>query len=349
MQAPLPPGEVWMTAADLEHDKVVEEDVKRRGVDDVLVSSGRLAFDEGRVAHINSPVSGRVVRIDGSLGQHVDKGQILAVLSSPDLGDATSALSKATADLIAYEHAYHRLQGLHDEGGASDAAVEQAQDAWRTAKAEVERAQEKVSLLHAGRNVTESYPLTSPIAGTILARNVTPGFEIQGAYSGGNQPELFTVGDLEEVWLYADVYESDLGRVHAGQAIDLTVVGIPTAFHGSIDYLADMLDPQTRTARLRCTIANPEHKLEPEMYGTVRVHVAPIEALAIPRKSILHLGDQQLVFVDRGPAPDGRTRFERMPVVADETGADPYVPVTHGVDENQRIVISGGEALSAKL
>jgi cobalt-zinc-cadmium efflux system membrane fusion protein len=338
-----------MTAAELERDHVAEDDVKRRGIDDVLVSSGRLSFDEGRVAHITSPVSGRVVRIDGNLGQHVDKGQILALLKSPDLGDATSALAKASADLIASEHAYRRLEGLRAEGGASEAAVEQAQDAWRTARAEVERAQEKVALLHAGRNVTETYPLTAPIAGTILARNVTPGFEIQGTYSGGSQPELFTVGDLDQVWLYADVYESDLGRVHEGQAIDLTVVGIPTAFRGTIDYLADMLDPQTRTARLRCTIDNPEHKLEPEMYGTVRVHVAPVQALAIPRKSIVHLGDQQLVFVDRGAAPDGRTRFERMPVVADETGADPYVPITHGVDENQRIVVSGGEMLSAKL
>jgi cobalt-zinc-cadmium efflux system membrane fusion protein len=344
----LPPGEVWLTSAEVARDHVVEDTVQLRGLDDILVSSGRLSFDEGRVAHVISPVTGRVVKIDGALGQQVAKGQTLAVLSSPDLGDATSALNKAMADRVASEHAYHRAQQLHDEGGASDAVLEQAQDAWRIAKAEEERAREKVALLHAGRTVTETYPLTSPIAGTVVARTATPGVEVQGAYTGGSQ-ELFTVGDIDQLWLFADVYEADLGRVHAAQAVDLTVVGVPTVFHTTIDYVADMLDPQTRTARLRCTVLNQGHTLEPEMYGTVRVHVAPIQTLAIPREAILHLGGQQLVFIQRGPSSDGRTRFERIPVVADETGTDAYVPVHHGVDGGERIVSQGAAALSAML
>ncbi|HEY8091191.1 MAG TPA: efflux RND transporter periplasmic adaptor subunit, partial [Polyangiaceae bacterium] len=248
----------------------------------------------------------------------------------------------------ASEHAYRRAEQLRDEGGASVAALEQAQDAWRIAKAEEERTREKVSLLHAGRAVTLTYPLTSPIAGSIVARTATPGVEVQGAYNGGSQ-ELFTVGEVDQLWLYADVYEVDLGRVRAGQAVDLTVVGVPTVFRTTIDYVADMLDPQTRTARLRCTVLNPGHVLEPEMYGTVRVHVAPVETLAIPRGAILHLGGQQLVFLERGLAADGRTRFERVPVVADETGTDAYVPVRHGVDGGERIVSQGAAALSATL
>lgn len=349
MQAPLPAGEVWLSSADMTHDGVVVEEVKDRGIDDILASSGRIGFNEEHVAHVTSPVSGRVVQIDGALGEHVVKGQTLAVIHSPDLGDATSALSKATADLIAFEHAFRRAQALATDGAASAAAVEQAEDAWREAKAEAERAQEKVNLLHAGRGVTQTYPLTSPIAGTILARNVNPGSELQGMYVGGNQPDLFTVGDVDVLWVFADVYESDLARVHAGLPVDLTVMGITTTFHGTIDYVSDMLDPQTRTARLRCTIPNPDHTLEPEMYGTVRVHVAPVETLAIPRKAILHLGGQQLVFVDRGVSPDGRTRFERLPVTVDESGDNPYVAVQHGLERGDRIAAQGTEALSTKL
>jgi membrane fusion protein, heavy metal efflux system len=327
----------------------VVDDVKEHGIDDVIVTSGRIAFHEEHVAHITSPVSGRVTRIDGDLGEHVDKGKTLAVIQSPDLGDATSALSKATADLVAAEHAYRRAQALNQQGGASDAAVEQAQDAWRSSKAEVERAQEKAALFHAGRGVTQVYPLTSPIEGTVLARNVNPGFEIQGTYSGGALPELFTVGDIDEVWVYADVFQYDLARVHPGQSVDVSVVGLESPFHGTIELLSNMLDPQTRTTRLRCTIANPEHKLKPEMFATVSVHVTPIQALAIPRKAILHLGDHQLVFLDRGPSPDGRTRFERLPIVADETGESPYVPVSHGVQEGEKLVVRGAELLSGRL
>jgi cobalt-zinc-cadmium efflux system membrane fusion protein len=344
-----PPGEVWLRADEIAAGDIVDAPVELHAIDDVLVASGRVAFDEERVGHVSSPVSGRVVRIDGALGEHVRKGQVLALIRSPDLGDATSELAKAEAELIATEHTYRRTQTLREGGGASEANVEQTQDAWRIARAETERAQEKVALLHAGRGVTESYALTSPIDGTVLARNVSPGFEIQGAYVGGAQPELFTVGDVDDVWVFADIYESDLARVHAGQRVDVSVMSVPRPFEGKIDYVANMLDPQTRTARLRCTIKNPSHLLEPEMLGTVRVSVAPLQALAVPRGAILHLAGQSLVFVDQGPAPDGRTRFERLPIVADESGDAPFVPVEHGLESGQKVVAKGANGLSMRL
>jgi len=348
-QPGLPPGEVWLAADEVTHGGITVEKMGLHGIDDVLATSGRVAFDEERVAHITSPVSGRVVKIDGVLGAHVKKGQTLALISSPDLGDATSTLAKAQADLIATEHAYARAKELFAGGGASVSAVEQAEDAYRQAKAEVERAQEKVALFHAGRSVTGSYPLVSPIEGDILARNINPGAELQGTYSGGNLPELFTVGDLPDVWVFADIYETDLARVHAGQNVEVSVVGIPAPFEGKVDYVSNMLDPQTRTARLRCTIPNPQGALKPEMYGTVRVSVAPRQALAVPRGAILHLGGQQLVFLDRGNAPDGRRRYERLPIIADETGNNPYVPVEHGLDPGDEVVTKGAEVLSGKV
>jgi cobalt-zinc-cadmium efflux system membrane fusion protein len=345
----LPPGQVWLTPDEIAGAAVTSVPVEPHDINDVLVASGRVSFDEAHVAHVTSPVSGRVVRIDGALGEPVKKGQVLALIRSPDLGDATADLAKAEAERIATEHAYDRAKVLREGGGASDAAVEQAQDAWRIAQAELERAQEKVALFHAGAGVTESYALTSPIAGTVLARTVTPGFEIQGTYSGGSLPELFTVGDLDDVWVYADIYENDLARVHAGEHVSVSVTGVPERFEGQVDYVADMLDPQTRTARLRCTIPNPDHRLEPEMYGTVRVSVAAIQALAVPRSAVMHLADQSLVFVERGPAADGRMRYERLPVVVDESGDAPYVPVEHGLDRGDRVVAKGAEALSTRL
>ena len=347
--APRPPGEVWLNASDIARGGIVVEDVEEHGIDDILVTPGRVAFHEEHVSHVTSPVNGQVVRIDGALGEHVRKGQSLALIHSPDLGDATSALSKATADLIASEHAYRRAEALVKDGATSVQSAEQARDAWRQAVAEIQRAQEKVNLLHAGRGVTQAYPLVSPIDGTILARNINPGSQLQGIYSGGSQLDLFTVGDLDDVWVFGDVYEAELARVHAGLPVEFAATGVDGTFHGTIDYLASMLDPQTRTAPLRCTIANPTHALRPEMFGTVRVHVAPVEVLAIPRKAILHLGGQQMVFVDRGIAADRRTRFARMPVAADETGDNAHVAVLHGLVRGDRVVVSGTDFLSTRL
>lgn len=348
-QAGTPTGEVWMTTDEIAAAGVAAQPVERRDVDDVLVTSGRVAFDEEHVAHVLSPVSGQVTAIDGQLGQVVRRGQRLALLGSPDVGGATSDANKAQSDLVAAQHQYDRQKQMWAAKATSLQALQQAEDGRRNAKAEFERAQQKVQLLHVGDAVTQYYPLTSPIDGAILARNVTPGQQLQGMYSGGNSPELFTVGDTDLVWLFGAVYETDLSRVTAGAKVEVSVVGLPHAFEGKVDYVSGMLDPQTRTATLRCTIPNPGHELKPEMYGTLRVSVAPIEALAVARSAILHLGGTALVFVDRGTSPDGRERFERLPVSVDESGAGEWVPVKHGVEAGDRVVVKGAEALSSKL
>jgi cobalt-zinc-cadmium efflux system membrane fusion protein len=343
------PGEAWLRPDEVARAGVTVDAAADHAVDDMLVTNGRVTFDEGRVAHVLSPLSGRVVRIDADLGAHVRKGQALALLESPDVGVATSDLNKATANLIAAEHAFERQKDLLQAKATSEAALEQAEDAWRTAKAEHERASQKVTLLHAGRTVTQFYPLTAPIDGDVLARTLTPGLNLQGTYSGGTSPELFTIGDLDRVWVMADVYETDLARVHVGAHVEVTVMGLTQPFEGNVEWLADVLDPQTRTARLRCSIANADALLKPEMYGTVRVSVAPGSALAIARSAILHLADLTFVFVDRGPTADGREKFERLPIVADESGPGLWVPVAHGLDRGERVVVQGAQALSARL
>jgi len=342
-------GEAWLRQDEIARAGIQVQTVEERPVNDMLVTNGRVTFDEGRVAHVLSPLSGRVVKILADLGAHVHKGEALALIESPDVGIATSDLHKASAGLIAAEHAYARMKDLREANAASEAALEQAEDAWRTARAEHERAAQKVDLLHAGRSVTQLYPLTAPIEGDVLARSVTPGLNLQGAYSGGNSPEVFTIGDLKRVWMLADVYESDLSRVHVGAHVEVTAMGLTQPFEGSVEWVSAVLDPQTRTARLRCSIENPDGLLRPEMYGTVRVSVAPASALAVPPAAIVKLADQPFVFLDRGPAPDGREKFERTPVVADDTGATLWIPVLHGLERGDRVVVQGTTALSARL
>jgi cobalt-zinc-cadmium efflux system membrane fusion protein len=347
-QGPPLPGEVWLGAVDIARAGIVVEDVDERDIDDVLVTSGRIAFDEARVAHVVTPVSGRVVAIEGRLGERVHAGQTLAVIHSPDLGDATAALAKATAELVASAHAHRRAQSLLRGGAASAESVEQAEDAWRQARAERERASQKVALFHAGRHVTQVFTLTSPIDGAVLARSLNPGAELQGAYVGGPTSDLFTIGDLDVVWVSGDVYESDIARVHAGLLVEVEVTGVGD-FAGTVDLVSNMLNPETRTAILRCSIHNPAHILQPGMYGTVRVHVAPTRALALPRRAVFRLGEQDLVFLDRGSAPDGRTRFVRWPVAVDPRGNGPYEAVVQGAVRGDRVVVEGAASLSPML
>ena len=181
-------------------------------------------------------------------------------------------------------------------------------------------------------------------------RAVSPGMEVVGQYTQGSAVELYTNGELDRVWVLSDVFEVDLGRIKKGTRVSVRVVSYPDRlFEGVVDWVSDQLDPNTRTAKVRCTIDNPDRSLKPEMYATVSVSVAERRALAIPRSAMLRLGDQTVVFVETGAAPNGLIRFERRPVAVDEDEGGDYLPVTHGLDRGTKIVTTGAILLAGML
>jgi cobalt-zinc-cadmium efflux system membrane fusion protein len=322
-----------------------------RDVGDLLATPGRIAADEAHVGHVFSPVTGRILGIHAQVGEHVRKGAPLATIESPDLGDALSDMNKAQADLIAAEHDVKRQKALREERATSEAVVERSVDNWRRAKAEVERARQKANLLHSGHvdSVTQTYTLTSPIDGEVLARNINPGIEIQGQYAGGGAQELFTVGDLEQVWAIADLYESDLARVRTGAAMAVTVLAHgDRVFSGTVDWVSGTLDPTTRTARVKCVLDNRDHALRPEMYATMQVSVDPRRVLAIPRNALVQLGEYKVVFVEEAQV-DARVRFSRVPVEVDVGAPGAWLPVVRGVEAGQRVVVGGAALLQQRL
>jgi cobalt-zinc-cadmium efflux system membrane fusion protein len=349
---PQPPsGQVWLTPTQVNAAKIQLETVTERDVDDTILTSGRVALDDLRSGHVFSPVTGRVVKITAQLGEHVRKGAPLAVIESPDIGNAVSDVHKAEADQIAAEHDYKRKKDLFEQKAGSAADLETAEDGWRRAKAELERARQKAYLLRTGSvdSVTQTYTLSSPIDGEVLLRNITPGIEVQGQYSGGTTQELFTIGEIDKVWVLGDLYEMDLARVHVGSPAEVTVVAYKDkVFRGQVDWVSGMMDPNTRTAKVRCTFDNPDRLLRPEMYATVRVSVDQKRALAIPRDALLRLGEYKVVFIEVGES-QGQARFERVPVEVDEGESNTWIEVTHGLEAGQKIVVSGAILLSQKL
>jgi cobalt-zinc-cadmium efflux system membrane fusion protein len=349
----VPPGEVWLDQQQVQQDKIEVASVSEQDLDDRLVTSGRVTFEDVKVGHIFSPVTGRVARIDVTQGQRVTKNQTLAVIQSPDIGQASSDVAKADADLIAAEHNVQREKALLENHATSRKDYETAEDAYRQAKAEKARALQKAFLLRTGTidTVTQGYTLISPVDGEVLARNLSVGTEVQGQYGGGGNPqELFTVGELDEVWVLADVYEVDLARVQVGARAGVRTVAYPDkAFDGKVEWVSGMLDPSTRTAKVRATFPNTERLLKPDMYATVSIAVASRKALAVQSSALLHLGDQTVVFLDRGTTEKGKRRFERVPVAVDEALGGQWLPVLHGLDPGDKVVIHGADALAAEL
>jgi multidrug efflux pump subunit AcrA (membrane-fusion protein) len=172
---------------------------------------------------------------------------------------------------------------------------------------------------------------------------------VQGLYGGGTPVELFTVGVIDRVWILSDVYENDVQRVKVGSKVKVTCVAYrDKSFDGQVEWVSGVLDPSTRTAKVRVTLSNAERLLKPEMYATAYISVSGRKAVVVPRTALLRLGDSDVVFVDLGKAADGRERFERTPVVVDDVPGE-WVAVTHGLDVGTKVVTSGVAGLNQKL
>lgn len=344
-----PAGETWLTDAQIRGARILIDPAQRRTLSVRLMTAGKVAFDESRVAHVFAPVSGRITRVVGQLGQRVRAGDTLAVIESPDLASAWSDLAKARADRTAAEHEFERQKDLYEHRASAERDLETAQDNAEKARAELSRAELRLKTLHAAQDgpATHEFRLRSPIAGEITNRSATPGLEVQGMLSSANVvQELFTVGELDPIWLWGDLYERDLGKVRRGQQVSIRSVAYPgSEIHGSVDLVASALDPQTHTARLRCIVRNPGHLLKPEMYVTLSIEVDRRETLALPRTAVIKTGDRQTVFVRDGKTEDGRTRFRERAVQLGD-GDDGWVSVVSGLSAGEPVVVSGSILLS---
>jgi cobalt-zinc-cadmium efflux system membrane fusion protein len=347
-----PPGEVWLTPQQVKDAQIQIEPAGDQPVGGVVRAAGRVTFDDLRVGHVFSPVTGRITKILAQPGQRVKKGQPLCVIQSPDLGAAVSDMAKAQASLFQAEQDWKRQKDLLELRAAAQRDYETAQSVYLNAKAEMERAERKAKLL---RNasldaVTQEYVLPSPIDGEVIMRGANPGLEVQGQYSGGGAVELFTIGELDRVWVLADVYEMDLARVKKEAEVTVNVLAYPDdPFTGVVEWISGALDPISHIAKVRCSVANPDGKLRPEMFGTAAIVVDPDRKFAVKRTALLLLGEQPVVFAQVGTTPEGQLRFQRKPIAVDEMSDGPYVPIRNGVARDERIVVNGGVLLLGML
>ena len=343
-----PSDEVWPSPKQIEDAKITVAVAREQDIPDAVAVGGRLTFDDLRVSHVFSPVNGRVTRVLAQLGQRVAKGTPLLAISSPDVGQFFSDVVKAQADVVAAEHEYKRQKELYGYSATVHAGtlkdLEAAEDNWRKAKAELERARLKTRLLQAGTvdTVSQDYILRSPIAGEVIARMANPGLEVQGQYAiGSNVVELFTIGDTSKLWVIGDVYEMDLPHVTEGDRVSVKVAAYPgKTFDGVVDWVADVLDPVLRTAKVRCIVDNPNHLLRPEMYESVSIAIPGKQMLAIPRQALIRVEGETVVFTATGQhRPDGSVVFKRRPVVVNEEHEGDLIPVLSGLKPGETLAV----------
>jgi cobalt-zinc-cadmium efflux system membrane fusion protein len=315
--------------------------------------TGRLYLADDATVRVFTPVAGQVLEVRADVGQAVPKGGALAVISSPDFGQALADARSAGAALAAADKANARAKDLFDHGAAALKDVEAAQAAYGAALAERDRADARLKLYHGSEDgPADSYVLSSPLGGVVVERNVNPGQEVRADQMLANATNLFAplfvVSDLSRLWLQIDASETDLAELQLGQRIHVMAKAFPSkVFEGTLESIAPSLDPVTRTARVRGVVENPQRQLKAEMYVTVdvvrdetKVAGAGVE---VPSKALITIDRTSYLFTEEAPGVFQRRKVEIGPE------KDGKVTVLGGIGAGQRVVSEGGLLLEAVL
>jgi cobalt-zinc-cadmium efflux system membrane fusion protein len=296
-----------------------------------LKVTGVVQPDIARAVPVISLAAGRVVEVKARLGDVVQKGQLLLRVRSNDVSGAYQSYLKAVNDERLARLQLQRAQLLFDKGAIAKGALEAAEDAEQDAKVDLDTFAEQLKVL----GVDKDHPsgivdVLAPISGVITDQQVTAAAGVQGL-SG---PNPFTISDLSYVWIVCDVYENDLDAVRVGETADIRLNAYPAkVLKGRIDNILPILDPSTRTTKVRIEVPNPGI-MSVGMFVTATFYgKQPETYAAIPASAILHLHDRQWVY-----APIGSGHFKRLEIVTGNMLPGNMQEVVSGIKPGDQVV-----------
>ncbi|MDD2902596.1 MAG: efflux RND transporter periplasmic adaptor subunit [Syntrophales bacterium] len=350
-------GEVKLTQKAAQQAKIATAPVVRGPLDNRVLFTGELVFNEERLAKIRARVPGRVVQIVADYGQTVKPGEVLALIDSVELGQARMAARQAAARFNAAQKAYDRARQLYEGKAISRAELQERQARLEVERADLDYAQNRLRLLGA-KGAAPSWPqrsqagaktaipsasgavfaLRSPIAGRVVDRKVTPGLVVK------EEAELFTVTDTSALWCFVQIPEKDLPLVKVGSQAVITINSLPRKeFSGRLDYLADMVDKATRTIKGRVRVDNPHNLLKAGMFANIAIQVGRRTALSVPETAVLNANGDLFVFVEMAPGV-----YRKHPIKIGEK-AGGRVEVLAGLEAGEPVVVQGGFILKSEL
>ncbi len=318
-----------------------------------LRTTGRVAFNENRLAHVGPRSEGRVAEVKADLGASLAAGQVVAIIDSVELGRARAEYLGARASFEVTRAALDREQELLAEKITSEAEVLAARAAFEQARAHTSAAAETLRVLGlASREIEEldfgsgtpgRVALRAPFAGRLVERHLQRGEYVSP------EDTLFTVADLSSLWIWIDVYERDLSRVHQGDEARVTVDAWPErSWTGTVTYLRDAVDPDSRTVRARIEVGNPDGALRPEMFATVQLldphhdDATGQEVLAVPDAAIQRGPQGALLYVQRAPG----TYEQRAVRLGHRSGG--FAEVLSGLEVGEQVVVAGSFLLKTE-
>jgi len=320
-------------------NKLTIEAVAQRTIQRTLVLPAVVEADPARLVKVLPPLSGRITQLDVQLGQPVESGQALAVLESSDLRTAYADYDRAKLVLALATKTRDRVRGLGKVGGIAEKEIQQAETDFLTAEAEFQRAEARLNQIGAAAdtaNKSRVLTISSPISGSVIDLAVAP-----GAFWNDPNAPLMTIADLTTVWVTANVPEKDIALVAKDQRVEVTFAAYPgEVFEGRVLFISQVLDPDTRRAKVRIAFPNPEDRLKPAMFANVTFFTPAQTTLVVPTSAIVLKKDSNRVFVETAP-----WILEPRQVKTGFQQGDQIV-IQEGLKAGERIVAKGGVLLN---
>ena len=371
----LPAGVVELTSDAQRTGGVQTATVTMQPLPTELSVTGTVAPVEQRVSHVRPLARGVVERVSVTLGQRVRRGDPLVTFDNIELGERSgeflaqaATLRQAQADLAVRERMYKRAQSLIAIEAVSQQELELRRAEFDNARATVASQQAQLARIEEqlhrfgfseadvrnlesggesaesgaasnGHRTASHNVLRAPFDGVITNYDVAPGEFVDP------EKDLLTVSDLSQVWVLADVYEQDIAKLGTGRDVQISVDAYPDRpFTGRLTYVSDVIDPKTRTAKVRCVVDNPDGALKLDMFVRVLIPTSTArEAVTVPGAAVQQIDGQPVVFVRQTP-----TKFERRNVKTGATAGD-VVEITSGLEPGAVIATAGTLSLKTAL
>lgn len=295
-----------------------------------LTLTGKVGSNEDKVIPVYSMVSGNVQDIKVMLGDYVTAGQVLAIVKSSEMAGYGNDLVNAESNLRLAEKTLDKTKDMYKSGLASMTDSLSAEVGVQQARSELGRIN-KVLKINGG-SIQGEFIIRAPISGFIVQKAVTNNLTIRG----DNSTSLFTISDLKNVWIQANVYESNISLIHLGDNVDVSTLAYPgKVFKGRIDKVMNVLDPASKVMKLRVVLPNPDYALKPEMYASITVNNKENrQCLCVPSHAVIFDHSQYYVLVFNNKSDVKITPVQVINTVGEKTF------IAAGVNNGDKVISS---------
>ncbi|WP_320052935.1 efflux RND transporter periplasmic adaptor subunit [uncultured Acetobacteroides sp.] len=305
--------------------------VRMAPIEDALKLTGEVGCDENKMAKIYPSNSGQVLHVKASLGDRVSKGQVLAVIKSADIAGGYSDLEGAKADLATAQRNLQNVEGMYHSGLSSERDYQEARNNVQKARSAVSKISSQLSINGGGAAKSGgTYAIKSPISGFIVERNISEGSFIRT----DNGASLFTVAALDNVWIWANVFERDIANVGVGFSAKVRTLSYPDRiFSGKVDKASSVLDPVSKVMKVKIVIPNKDMLLKPGMYADVFVSKKESKVgLEVSASALLSENGKNFVVVIKD-----RSHYSIRPVTVLKTVGDACY-ISSGLSAGEKVI-----------